>query len=207
MVKGKTRTIAVAAAAALSAIFYFLPVSVPYKMAFPLAILTLGSIGFLPWQLCLAFAFSCLGDVMGTIGSFPAQMGSFMVTHILLISYFFPRQYRRTRLRLIIVTACVVAALTLVALKIVPCVPAGWIHTGVFIYAYLICMMCWLAQMHGGTPVAVGAVLFLASDFILSWNKFVGHIDHSGYWILVPYFLGQICLFAGFAKNKSYAGN
>ena len=37
--------------------------------------------------------------------------------------------------------------------------------------------------------------LFVISDTILGWNKFVDRIPYSSYWILIPYFSAQILLF------------
>jgi uncharacterized membrane protein YhhN len=44
----------------------------------------------------------------------------------------------------------------------------------------------------GGNPVAAaGAVLFAASDSMIAWDRFVGHFQRAGLWIMVTYHLGQ----------------
>jgi uncharacterized membrane protein YhhN len=45
--------------------------------------------------------------------------------------------------------------------------------------------------------VSLGAVLFVASDVILAWNKFVSPLKNGRVWNIVLYHLGQIGLIAG----------
>ena len=37
--------------------------------------------------------------------------------------------------------------------------------------------------------------LFVLSDTVLAWNKFVSPIESAGYFIMIPYYLGQLTLF------------
>ena len=39
-----------------------------------------------------------------------------------------------------------------------------------------------------------GALLFIISDLILAWNKFVSPIEYSSVFILVPYYGGQLLI-------------
>ncbi len=52
------------------------------------------------------------------------------------------------------------------------------------------------------TAVALGAVLFVFSDFILAWNKFVEPVPHRDYIVLVSYFLAQWLLFIRSTKFR-----
>jgi uncharacterized membrane protein YhhN len=45
--------------------------------------------------------------------------------------------------------------------------------------------------------VSLGAVLFLSSDLLLAWNKFVNPVRHGPLLIMVTYHLGQLALLAG----------
>ena len=45
--------------------------------------------------------------------------------------------------------------------------------------------------------VSVGAFLFVASDVILAWNKFVSPVKNGRVWNIVLYHLGQVGLIAG----------
>ena len=49
---------------------------------------------------------------------------------------------------------------------------------------------------------AIGALLFVASDYILAWNKFVSPIAAEKYLIMVPYYLAQIFIWSGAWRDK-----
>jgi uncharacterized membrane protein YhhN len=45
--------------------------------------------------------------------------------------------------------------------------------------------------------VSIGAVLFISSDMLLAWNKFVQPVRRGRLLLMVTYHLGQITLIAG----------
>lgn len=191
----------------------FLPAAVvKYRIAVPLLALTVAGIFFLPWQMVLAMAFSMFGDFMGAYGSFIFQMGFFALAHIMLTAYFIGRLRSsgqcnegqcRCRWILPAVAAVLCAALATFALTcIIPHAPAGVIRTGCAIYALLICTMLGCAVLQRDPLFAIGAALFLFSDMILSWNKFVTPVDGSKWLIMVPYYGGQLLLWLGAWKNS-----
>ena len=49
---------------------------------------------------------------------------------------------------------------------------------------------------------AAGAYLFVFSDLMLAWNRFVEPVEYERYLIMVPYYLGQICLFLRASRLK-----
>ena len=183
---------------------YFLPLPIPCKLALPVALLSIASFKLLPWQMIFAMLFSCLGDYMGAVGNFLGQMGAFALAHVFLILYFLSRyrlgverrKYGRLSTRYKIAATILVLPLVIFALvKIFPHVPEGVMSCGVLIYALLISFMLWCALQQRSKVFALGGALFLASDMILAWNRFVEHIPHATYYILVPYFLSQWLLF------------
>ena len=183
---------------------YFLPLPIPCKLALPVALLFIASFTLLPWQMIFAMLFSCLGDYMGAVGNFMGQMGAFALAHVFLILYFLSRyrlgverrKYGRLSTRYKIAATILVLPLVIFALvKIFPHVPEGVMSCGVLIYALLISFMLWCALQQRSKVFALGGALFLASDMILAWNRFVEHIPHATYYILVPYFLSQWLLF------------
>ena len=96
---------------------------------------------------------------------------------------------------LAMVVFCALVLLVVVFVRIVPCTPVGIIRVGVCIYACLICTMLVMALLQRSSIYALGAVLFVFSDFILAWHKFVGPVPYRHYLVLVTYFLAQWLLF------------
>lgn len=188
--------IIVAALYFLLAALYFSPIVVAYKLAFPLAFLTLAALRYSSWPIVLAMLFSALGDYMGVCHNFWGQMGGFALAHLAYI-LFFCREGKRegisggTRWK----AAIVVLYGIVVGVFIVPHVQ-GVLQMGVLVYILLILVMCILAWRQKSPYYALGAWLFVVSDTVLAWNKFVGHIEGAGYLIMVPYYLGQWILFA-----------
>lgn len=199
------------AAAAASILFltacilYFTSCGIPHKISIPAGLLAIAALWLCPWQMMLAFAFSAAGDYFGSCGNFLAQMGCFAVSHIWFVIYFALRYHRKVEHdRKLTARAKGFAAMTLlctaallgVALAIIaPEAPAGILRIGVSVYACLICAMLALALLQRSSLFALGAVLFVFSDFILAWNMFVETIPYSGLLIMIPYYAAQWLLF------------
>lgn len=186
-------------------VLFFLPVTIPYKLVFPVGCLFIASLGLNPWQICVALFFSAMGDLAGTCGNFLAQMGSFAVAHIFYI-WFFGRRYltkvehdrkltAKAKGYLSMILVCVAGLLAVAFGKIVPAAPEGVIRIGVGVYAVLISGMLLAGLLQRSTLYALGAVLFVFSDFILAWNKFIEPIPYRDYLVLVTYFLAQWLIF------------
>ena len=188
-----------------SVILMFLPVDMEHKITLPVALLALASLWLCPWQISLALLFSAAGDYMGSCRNFIGQMGFFALSHVWYIAYFIKRYFekverdRKLSLKakgyLAMVCFCTIALLATSFLRIAPLAPAGIIRIGVCIYTCIISAMMILALLQRSSLFALGAVLFVFSDFILAWNKFVEAVPYSEYMILVPYFLAQWLLF------------
>ena len=96
-----------------------------------------------------------------------------------------------------IVIFCISAIVAMIFLAIfisfiLPFIDKGFIRTGCGIYAGLICIMVGTALLQRDLMFGIGAVLFLISDTILGWNKFVSPIEYSSVCILIPYYSGQL---------------
>ena len=61
----------------------------------------------------------------------------------------------------------------------------------VLCYISVISLMCWSSFMTGDGSAIIGACLFVLSDSILSWNKFITEVPYSGTAIMVTYYLAQ----------------
>lgn len=184
----------------------FLPgIVVKYRIIGPLLALTVAGAFLLPVRMTLAMGFSMAGDFAGAYGSFIFQMGFFAVAHIMLITYFAGRiaavRPRIGKGAAAAVAVIVLALLTLALTCIIPCAPSGVIRSGCAVYAALICTMAGLAMMQRNWIFSVGALLFLFSDMVLSWNKFVSPVDASRWLIMVPYYMGQLLLWVGAVRT------
>lgn len=187
------------------AVIFFLPVNIPHKLALPVFTLFVAGLWLIPWQMCLAMLCSALGDYMGTCGNFIGQMGFFALAHIWIIVYFIKR-YRnkvepdrkltaKAKGYAAMVLICVCMLLYIAFSRIMPGAPAGIERTGASCYAVIICTMLTLGLLQRSSLYALGAVLFVFSDFILAWNRFVEPIPYRDYLVLVTYFLAQWLLF------------
>lgn len=179
---------------------------VRFRIAYPVAALALmGAYLGMGWKFVLAFLFSCTGDAMGAYGSFFGQMGYFALAHILLIWAFAERRWKG---RKTLVGLAVTAALVFAFALIIPKVPEPGLQIGCGVYAVLITAMFGLSLMQRSPLFAIGAALFLISDMILSWNKFVGPVTAEKWLIMVPYYLGQLLIWLGAATlMKTGSGN
>lgn len=204
---GKVKPAAITASVVFlaCALFFFSPVKLPHKITLTLASAFIASLWLCPWQISLALLFSALGDYFGSCHNFLAQMGFFALGHVFYVWFFVKRWLTKVEpdrkltakvkgqamVYLLLVAAILFVAFT----KIVPCADAGVIRIGVCVYAVLISAMLFFALMQRSSLYALGAVLFVFSDFILAWNKFVDPIQHSGLLIMTTYYLGQYLLF------------
>lgn len=179
---------------------------VRFRIAYPVAALTLmGAYLGMGWKFVLAFLFSCTGDAMGAYGSFFGQMGYFAAAHIILIWAFAEELWK---VRKTLVGLAVTAALVFAFALVIPKVPEPWLQIGCGVYAVLITAMFGLSLMQRSPLFAIGATLFLISDMILSWNKFVGPVAAEKWLIMVPYYLGQLLIWLGAATlMKTGSGN
>ena len=187
------------------AALYFSPVQIPHKITLTVGSAFIASLWLCPWQITLALLFSALGDFMGSCDNFLGQMGFFTVSHFFFIAFFLERYLkkverdRKLSLKakgyLSMVAFCVTSLLVVVFTRIYPLAEAGIIRTGVGVYACVICIMLVTALLQRSSLYALGAVLFVFSDFILAWNKFVEPIPYRHYLVLVSYFLAQWLLF------------
>lgn len=181
------------------AVLYFSAIQLPSKLAYPVAFL--GVMALLDYKhigisLALGLVLSVLGDWQGTQGNFLGQMGCFGVAHVAYICYFISRLRTKPDGKLLAFTVipCVIIG-GIACWWVVPQVPAGVLQIGVTIYCLLILTMLWTSLLQKDWMFALGAALFVLSDFILAWNKFVSPIGYASWWIMVPYYGAQWMLF------------
>jgi hypothetical protein len=102
--------------------------------------------------------------------------------------------------------AAVAAVFILACAIVLPSIEDSVLVWGCGIYALLICTMASLAMLQHSPLFALGALLFVISDLILSWDRFVGSVACEKYLIMVPYYIGQALLWLGaVSKNTTFA--
>ena len=167
-----------------------------------MGIIALSSFWLTPWEVALALVFSLIGDYAGSCHNFMAQMGSFAVAHIFYVLFFIRRYIRKdykmtAKMKgyLLMLGICAAALLSFIFMKIVPAAPAGVLRIGVSIYVILICTMLYTAMMQRSLFYALGALLFVVSDFILAWNKFIEPVPYRTILVIGTYLSAQLLIF------------
>lgn len=198
----------------LAAGWFFFPVWKPegecltfaMRLALPAAILAIGGIGLIPKLMTAGFVFCAVGDAMGVIGSFEGQMGGFAIAHICFICYFAKEISRKEShpTVFIVTTLLCLVPLALAALKVIPMIKNWPIRIGCSVYSLLLTGTVWTSIVRSQpnsskriNVAAIGALFFLASDFILAWNKFVEHIPNASFYIMTTYYAALLLLFIG----------
>ena len=189
----------------LLSVFFFLPVSIPHKIVFPLLVLSVSAFGNRLGVVTCGFFFSAIGDYMGSVHDFMLQMSFFALAHISFVVYFLrmPDVRKRMMWNARLYGRVVLFALLYGVLGGVILCHIGdkVMQIGVGVYVFLILSFLFLTTY--AVPMFFwGALLFVLSDFILGWNKFVFHIPCSSYCILVPYFSAQLLLFLGGCRRR-----
>lgn len=143
--------------------------------------------GVSPW-LTAALAFSLLGDVflMLPIDAFIAGLGSFLIGHLAYLGAFTaPWSSRLGWLAVLLVVSAPLSGRLLRAIDEPP------LRIAVAVYVLAISTMV-ASAIAGGSPVAIGgALLFMASDLMIGWSRFVQPWSWAKVAIIVTYHLGQ----------------
>ncbi len=145
-----------------------------------------------PWLLT-ALLCSLLGDVylMLPRGAFAAGLAAFLAAHV---AYVIDLEAPATaRLAWLAVTLVVTAP---IALKVLRSVSQAALRPAIAVYMATIALMAASAFASGLVWAIVGSVLFVASDSLLAWNRFVRPVAHAQLGIMVTYHLGQLGLTA-----------
>lgn len=188
----------------LLCVLYFAPIAAPYKLAYPLLFVTIASISSRQPLLMLALAFSAVGDLCGSIGELFFQIGAFGVAHLCYI-VLLCKVARSRKHKLYTTMVALIIPITLCALAfigIIPNISSQPLQIAVVVYAVAIGCMTFMAGLSGSCLVWIGAILFMASDFLLASSLFVAQLSHYIY--LIPYFVGQLLLWLGL-QNKYLA--
>ena len=142
------------------------------------------------WLLA-ALAFSLAGDVFLMLPAdlFAAGLAAFLVGHLAYVVAF------ATPVGTLLVWLPVVLVATApVAIRILRHVHAPGLRTAVAVYMMAIALMAAAAVGSGDVIAIVGALLFVSSDSLLAWNRFVRPFSSAHLAVMVTYHLGQFGL-------------
>lgn len=185
------------------AVMYFIPIAIPFKLAFPVAFLSLTAFMFCNKMIALAFLFSALGDVAGSERNFICQMSMFALAHICFIIFFAKRIRKELPIeKLILFRSLTVTVLLSLAsiFCILVHVPLDFLLFATSLYMLLILAMFFLAAQQHNKFFLYGAALFVCSDFILGVNKFT--VSLPGYLIMITYYSAQGLIYLGAVRSR-----
>ena len=165
-------------------LFFTKAAALPYKVAWPVLLLSLATFlsrrrELLPFG--FAFLFSAAGDAVGARGLFIPQM-AFLARH---------------RLRAVSL-AVTVPLLVFLFAAIVPEAPFPAERIGVAVYGLVIAAMLYSALQYDGACAAgfkCAALLFVFSDAVIAWNRFIGPVPARTWIVMITYYLAQYLFF------------
>ena len=183
----------------------------PYPLSWlikTIPILCLAAIAFLNFQpvqkrlLGAGLLFSALGDILLEMtgpGLFEAGMGAFILAHICYIFLFIQKPEWNW------IKGLVMGIMTLFsigfAFMLFP--HLGPMTLPIYIYLGVILIMGISACLGRDNHwlVIAGACLFISSDAMIAFSRFISPIPHSSFWIMTTYYAAQGLLTAGAGKS------
>ena len=144
------------------------------------------------WWFVAALVFSLLGDVLLMIPAdlFVAGLAAFLVGHLCYLAGFWTRP--PDVLALVVAAVVVVTLMAPLAATILRALRGRRALRGaVTLYMVVISAMLITALATGNAWAGVGAALFVSSDAMIAWNRFVRPFRAAELGIMVTYHLGQ----------------
>lgn len=158
------------------------------------------------WLLVIGLFFCMLGDYL--LQWFVIGLTAFLIGHLFYIASFI-HSFTFTWPRLSTLIAFMLYG-GFMGMELVQALQSSNEHAliaPVLFYIVVIIMMSWTAVMTGNPLAIIGSILFLISDSILAWNKFVADIEYSSILIMATYYGAQFCLARSLSFNAKNAHN
>ena len=157
------------------------------------------------WAFVVALAFSLAGDVFLMVPGdrFVAGVGSFFLAHLAYIVGL--RTGDPSTTALLVGTAAVVAFAAVAGRRILLAVreTEPRFATPIAAYIAVISVMVASALATREPLAAIGAVVFMASDTLIAWNRFVQPLAWAPVTIMVTYHAGQALLVASLIETTA----
>lgn len=180
--------------AAGAALFFTNAAVIPYKVAYPVLLLSL-SLFYLRLKPLIpvgaALLLSAVGDAAGAGGMFIPQMLFFALAHGAYMCYFLPQAQVAPRP---VVWPVLTALLLFLFVCIVPRAADPAERAGVAVYGLVIAGMLYSALQYRGAYAAwfrLAALLFVFSDSVIAWGRFVAPVPCRTYVVMITYYAAQ----------------
>ncbi|MFF2500119.1 lysoplasmalogenase [Peribacillus sp. NPDC058075] len=176
---------------------------IPMLLILLYACTTVGRRNHYQTLILLGLFFCMLGD--GLLIWFVIGLSAFLIGHLFYISAFF-RLWSFSWLRFATIVPIYIYS-TWIGREIIHSLMEKGEHTliiPVICYVTVISLMGWAAFMTGNTAAIIGGVLFVISDSILSWNKFIDDVAYSGPLIMLTYYAAQFCIANSIRMKPSF---
>jgi uncharacterized membrane protein YhhN len=141
--------------------------------------------------LMAALACSLLGDVLLMLpgDAFVAGLAAFLVAHVAYIVDLDGSLAGRVAWFVVVLVAS-----SPIAARVLHSTPRGTMRSAVTLYIGTIALMVASAYASHDPAAVVGATLFLVSDALIAWNRFVRPLTWAQPAIMITYHLGQLGL-------------
>ena len=180
--------------AAGAALFFTNAAVIPYKVAYPVLLLSL-SLFYLRLKPLIpvgaALLLSAVGDAAGAGGMFIPQMLFFALAHGANMCYFLPQAQVAPRP---FVWPVLTALLLFLFVCIVPRAADPAERAGVAVYGLVVAGMLYSALQYRGAYAAwfrLAALLFVFSDSVIAWGRFVAPVPCRTYVVMITYYAAQ----------------
>ena len=167
---------------------------IPYKVAYPVLLLSL-SLFYLRLKPLIpvgaALLLSAVGDAAGAGGMFIPQMLFFALAHGAYMCYFLPQAQVAPRP---FVWPVLTALLLFLFVCIVPRAADPAERAGVAVYGLVVAGMLYSALQYRGAYAAwfrLAALLFVFSDSVIAWGRFVAPVPCRTYVVMITYYAAQ----------------
>jgi len=149
--------------------------------------------GIQHWLILIGLLFCTIGDY--TLQWFVVGLTFFLIGHLFYIAAFlFCWKFSKWRAGSLIPLAAFVAFMAMRMTDALQTSGEDGLIIPVILYILVISTMAFTAIMTRQPWAIAGSLLFVASDSVLAWNKFIEDVAYSGPIIMITYYAAQYCI-------------